>query len=62
MLCIMNGIVDRYRVRVAAAALAVAGILFVRYPATRPYPDEKSLQGAQAFSSTAWVTSPSGES
>src|SRR5215472_13339646 len=53
----MNGIVDRYRVRVAAAALAVAGILFVLYPATRPYADEKSLQGAQAFSSTAWVTS-----
>jgi len=53
----MNGIVDRYRVRVAAAALAVAGILFVLYPATRPYTDEKSLQGAQAFSSTAWLTS-----
>jgi hypothetical protein len=52
----MNDIVDRYRVRVAAAALAVAGILFVLYPATRPYPDEKTLQGAQAFSSTAWVT------
>jgi hypothetical protein len=53
----MNAIVNRYRVRVAAAALAVAGILFVLYPATRPYTDEKSLQGAQAFSSTAWITS-----
>ena len=57
LLTIMNDIVDRYRVRVAAAALAVAGILFVLYPATRPYTDEKSLLGAEAFSSTAWVTS-----
>jgi hypothetical protein len=57
LLTIMTDIVDRYRVRVAAAALAVAGILFVLYPATRPYTNEKSLQGAQAFSSTAWLTS-----
>jgi len=52
LLTIMTDTVDRYRVRAAAAALAVAGILFVLYPATRPYPDEKSLPGAQAFSST----------
>jgi hypothetical protein len=46
---------SRYRVRLAAAALAVAGILFVLYPAIRPYTDETTLAGAQAFSSTAWV-------
>lgn len=53
----MNDAGTRYRVRAAAAALAVAGILFVLYPATRPYPDENSLQGAQAFASTAWIAS-----
>jgi len=43
------------RVRFAAGALAVAGILFVLYPAIRPFSDEKSLQGAAAFGSTAWI-------
>src|SRR5262249_42933814 len=32
-----------------------SGILFVLYPAIRPYSDETSLQGAQAFASTAWI-------
>jgi hypothetical protein len=37
-----------YRVRVAAVALAVAGILFVLYPDLRPYTDETTLDGARA--------------
>ena len=43
------------RIRLGAGALAVAGILFVLYPAIRPYSDERSLQGAAAFGSTAWI-------
>jgi len=46
-----------YRVRAAAVALAVAGILFVLYPALRPYTDETTLDGARAFASAAWVAS-----
>lgn len=46
-----------YRVRAAAVALAVAGILFVLYPALRPYTDETTLDGARAFTSNAWVAS-----
>jgi hypothetical protein len=29
--------------------------LFVLYPAIRPFSDEASLQGAEAFASTAWI-------
>jgi hypothetical protein len=43
------------RIRLGAASLAVAGVLFVLYPAIRPFSDETSLQGAQAFASTAWL-------
>lgn len=43
------------RVRLGALALAVAGVLFVLYPAIRPYSDETSLQGAAAFASSAWI-------
>lgn len=43
------------RTRLLAAALAVAGILFVLYPAIRPFSDEASFQGAAAFASMAWV-------
>jgi hypothetical protein len=43
------------RVRLGALALAVAGVLFVLYPAMRPYSDETSLQGAAAFASSAWI-------
>jgi hypothetical protein len=39
-------------VRLLAVSLAVAGILFVLYPLLRPFSDESSLQGAQAFAST----------
>jgi hypothetical protein len=43
------------RSRLGAAALALAGILFLLYPAIRPFSDEVSLQGAAAFGSTAWL-------
>jgi hypothetical protein len=46
---------SQYRVRAGAVALAVAGLLFVLYPAIRPFADEKTLAGAQAFASTGWV-------
>jgi hypothetical protein len=42
-------------VRLGAAAFAVTGVLFVLYPATRPYSDEKTLDAARAFASSAWV-------
>lgn len=42
-------------IRLGSGALAVAGILFVLYPAIRPFSDETSLQGAAAFASTAWI-------
>src|SRR5579859_151910 len=44
-----------FRVRLGALALAVSGILFLLYPALRPYSDEVSLQGAAAFASPFWV-------
>lgn len=44
-----------FRVRLGALALAVAGVLFVAYPALRPFSDESSLQGAAAFGSTGWL-------
>jgi hypothetical protein len=46
---------DASRVRLGAIAFALAGVLFVLYPAIRPFSDETSLQGAAAFASTAWI-------
>jgi hypothetical protein len=43
------------RIRLGALSIAVSGVLFVLYPALRPFSDETSLQGAQAFASTAWL-------
>lgn len=43
------------RTRLSAAALLCAGILFVLYPALRPFSDEVSLQGAAAFASNEWL-------
>ena len=43
------------RARLGALCLAVAGMLFVLYPAIRPFSDETSLQGAEAFASNAWI-------
>lgn len=45
------------RIRLGAAALAIAGILYVLYPALRPFSDETSLQGAVAFASVEWHVS-----
>ncbi|MFD2766376.1 hypothetical protein [Micromonospora eburnea] len=46
------------RTRAGAAALAVAGLLFILYPATRPWEDETTMTGATAaMSSSAWVAS-----
>jgi hypothetical protein len=45
------------RIRAGAAALAAAGVLFLAYPAQRPWHDEGTVAGATAsMSSTAWVT------
>ena len=38
-----------------AISLVVAGILFVAYPALRPFSSETGLEGAQAFASTNWI-------
>ncbi len=38
-----------------AISLAVAGLLFVAYPALRPFSSETGLEGAQAFASTNWI-------
>jgi hypothetical protein len=44
------------RTRMAAAALAAAGVLFVLYPAIRPWHDENTVPGATtSMSSNAWV-------
>jgi hypothetical protein len=44
------------RIRAGAAALAAAGVLFLAYPALRPWHDENTVGGATAsMSSTAWV-------
>jgi hypothetical protein len=46
------------RVRLAAAAVAAAGVLFLLYPALRPWRNESTLDGAvQAMSSGYWVAS-----
>jgi hypothetical protein len=46
------------RIRLCALALAAAGVLFVLYPATRPWRNESTMEGAvAAMSSNAWVAS-----
>jgi hypothetical protein len=47
---------SRTRTRLGALALAVAGVLFILYPAVRPWEDESTVSGAiKAMSSGAWV-------
>lgn len=41
--------------RVSAISLGISGILFVLYPVIRPFSDEVSLEGAEAFASTEWL-------
>jgi hypothetical protein len=43
------------RAGLTAALLAAAGVLFVVYPALRPYSSETELEGALAFASDRWV-------
>lgn len=43
------------RIHFSAGALVTSGILFVIYPALRPFSDESSLLGAAAFGSGAWL-------
>jgi hypothetical protein len=38
-----------------AIAFVAAGILFVAYPALRPFSSETGIEGAQAFASTNWI-------
>ena len=46
------------RTRLGAAWLAAAGVLFLLYPAVRPWEDESTVAGAtRAMSSGAWVAS-----
>ncbi len=44
-----------FRVRLGALSLVGSGLLFVLYPALRPFSDETTLRGAEAFASQAWV-------
>ncbi|MGG3448562.1 hypothetical protein [Domibacillus aminovorans] len=39
----------------SATSLVISGILFVLYPALRPFSDETSMEGATAFASTEWL-------
>lgn len=43
--------------RLGAVSFVLAALMFVIYPAVRPFSDEASLQGAAAFGSTAWMIS-----
>lgn len=46
------------RVRLGATAFAIAAVLFVLYPAVRPWRDEETVEGATAaMGSGAWVAS-----
>ena len=47
--------VSTARIRLGALSLALAGILFFLYPVLRPFSDETSLQGAEAFASPFWI-------
>lgn len=47
--------VSATRTCLGALSLATAGILFVLYPVIRPFSDETTLRGAEAFASTSWV-------
>jgi hypothetical protein len=46
---------DTLRIHLSAIALALSGVFFVLYPSIRPFSDESSIQGAQAFASFSWV-------
>ncbi len=41
--------------RLTALSLAIAGVCFVLYPAIRPFSDESTLRGAEAFAASSWL-------
>jgi hypothetical protein len=41
--------------RLAALSFVITGFCFTLYPAIRPFSDEASLNGAEAFASSAWL-------
>ncbi len=43
------------RAKLGAVSLAISGVLFVLYPALRPFSSEKGLDGAAAFGSNHWI-------
>ena len=45
--------------RTVQATLAIAGVLFVLYPAIRPFSSEKGFDGARAFASSSWIVAHS---
>ena len=49
----------RLRIGLTSLAFVVAGVLFVLYPAVRPFSDEVGLEGAAAFASPAWIVAHS---
>jgi hypothetical protein len=51
----MDSTTRPYRVKLSSVALIISGVLFVLYPAIRPFSDEVTLDGAAAFASTAWL-------
>jgi hypothetical protein len=48
-----------FRIRLTSLVLVLAGLLFVLYPALRPFSTEVGMQGAAAFGSTAWIVAHS---
>ena len=47
---------NSFRIRAGAVALVAAGLLFVGYPALRPWHDETTVSGAtESMASNAWV-------
>ena len=50
---------SRLRIGLTSLAFVVAGVLFVLYPALRPFSSEVGLEGAAAFGSTAWIVAHS---
>ena len=52
---VKSNTVQGVRGRMSAISLAISGILFVLYPALRPFSSEKGLEGAAAFGSSHWI-------
>jgi hypothetical protein len=51
----MNISITKNRLRLSAFALIIAGVLFFLYPALRPFSDEVTLAGAEAFGAANWL-------